>query len=73
MSDKDIPAELRQVAYHGSPHKFDKFSLEHLGSGEGAQVYGWGLYFTDLKEIASGYADKLTKHSIYVNGKKLTL
>lgn len=32
------------TAYHGSPHDFDKFSLEHIGKGEGAQAYGHGLY-----------------------------
>ena len=40
MSDKDIPAEaLRQVAYHGSPHKFDKFSLEHFRQVERAHRF----------------------------------
>ena len=49
-----------QAAYHGSPHVFDRFSLEHIGSGEGAQSYGWGLYFAGRKEIAKHYRDTLT-------------
>lgn len=42
-------------AWHGSPHTFDKFKLDAIGTGEGAQAYGHGLYFTDTKEIAESY------------------
>lgn len=42
-------------AYHGSPHKFDKFSMDAIGSGAGAQAYGHGLYFTDDMGIAKEY------------------
>ncbi len=52
---------LFQPAYHGSPHKFNAFSLHAIGTGEGAQAYGWGLYFAGKKEIASFYRDKLAK------------
>lgn len=48
-----------QSVWHGSPHKFDKFSLEHIGSGEGAQAFGWGLYFADNKEVSEYYRKKL--------------
>lgn len=43
------------VAYHGSPHTFDKFSLDKIGTGEGAQAYGHGLYFADSPEVAKSY------------------
>ena len=43
--------------YHGSPHKFNKFSTDNIGSGEGSQSFGWGLYFTDNKGIGEHYAD----------------
>jgi GNAT superfamily N-acetyltransferase len=46
-------------AYHGTPHKFDTFSLDHIGSGEGAQAYGWGLYFAGKKAVAEYYREKL--------------
>ena len=46
-----------KMAYHGSPNNFEKFSLDHIGTGEGAQAYGYGLYFTDKREIAEGYAN----------------
>lgn len=32
-------------ASHGSPHMFDKFDFSKIGTGEGAQAYGHGLYF----------------------------
>lgn len=56
-----IPAGIRfQIdAWHGSPYLFDKFTTEKIGTGEGAQVYGWGLYFTDVKGIADWYAKTL--------------
>lgn len=42
-------------AWHGSPHTFDKFDISKIGTGEGAQVYGHGLYFADAKETADSY------------------
>jgi len=42
-------------AWHGSPHKFDKFSMDNIGTGEGAQAYGHGLYFADEIDVAKGY------------------
>ena len=47
-------------AFHGSPHSFDKFSLDKIGTGEGAQAYGHGLYFADNETVARGYRDALT-------------
>ena len=32
------------VVWHGSPHKFEKFDASKIGTGEGAQAYGHGLY-----------------------------
>ena len=49
------------MAFHGSPHSFDKFTTEKIGTGEGAQAFGWGLYFTDIKSIAETYAKQLGK------------
>lgn len=42
-------------AYHGSPHDFDKFDLSRIGTGEGAQAYGHGLYFAESPEVATSY------------------
>ncbi len=47
------------TAYHGSPHDFDKFDLSKIGTGEGAQAYGHGLYFAEQEGVARDYRDKL--------------
>jgi len=47
--------------YHGSPHEFDKFDISRIGSGEGAQVYGHGLYFADKDTVAKSYKEALAK------------
>jgi hypothetical protein len=59
-----IPAvgnELRMgiKAYHGSPHDFDQFSMDKIGTGEGAQAYGHGLYFAENRGTAKAYQDTL--------------
>lgn len=51
---------LFQSAYHGTPHKFDEFSLDAIGTGEGAQAHGWGLYFAENKDTSEGYRKTLT-------------
>lgn len=53
------PAMSRMTGYHGTPHTFDRFSLDHMGTGEGAQAYGWGLYFAENPEVAAGYYRQL--------------
>lgn len=50
---------FNQTAWHGSPHQFDRFSTEHIGSGEGAQMHGWGLYFADDQAVADRYRGSL--------------
>lgn len=47
-------------AYHGSPHDFNKFDATKIGTGEGAQVFGHGLYFAENPKVAQQYRDKLT-------------
>jgi hypothetical protein len=42
-------------AYHGSPHDFDAFDLSKIGTGEGAQAYGHGLYFAENPKVAESY------------------
>ena len=46
---------LFQTAYHGTSHKFKDFSLEHIGTGEGAQAHGWGLYFAQDRKVSEDY------------------
>jgi hypothetical protein len=47
-------------AYHGSPHLFDRFDMSKIGTGEGAQAYGHGLYFAQEPSIAEGYQKALS-------------
>jgi hypothetical protein len=55
-------SRLRRLirAYHGSPHRFDEFDIRKIGTGEGAQAYGRGLYFAENEDIAKHYRDKLS-------------
>jgi hypothetical protein len=51
------------VAYHGSPHSFDQFDTSKIGTGEGAQAYGHGLYFAEGEGVARQYRDVLASRS----------
>lgn len=48
-------------AFHGSPHSFDAFDLGKIGTGEGAQAYGHGLYFAGNEATAKSYRDTLAQ------------
>ena len=56
-------------AYHGTPHTFSaepgaplgRFRTSAIGTGEGAQAYGHGLYFAGKREVAEHYRDMLTR------------
>ncbi|CAB4211858.1 Helicase/UvrB, N-terminal [uncultured Caudovirales phage] len=63
-SDSDVVVVPKlMTAWHGSPHDHDGFSTAHIGTGEGAQAYGYGLYFAGAKSVAEYYRDKLGKSS----------
>lgn len=60
-----VPAEANSLragikAYHGSPHDFERFDLSKMGTGEGAQAFGRGLYFAENEATAKSYRDSLT-------------
>jgi len=68
------------MAYHGTPHTFapepgapmGRFRAEKIGSGEGVQAYGHGLYFAESPEVAGSYRTTLssrTKDRLKVDGK----
>lgn len=50
-------------AYHGTPHKFDRFDISKIGTGEGGQAYGHGLYFAEHEPVAKSYRDQLSGKS----------
>ena len=52
--------EYDQAAYHGSPHRgIKKMSLQHIGTGEGNQVYGYGTYSAETRDVAEKYRKAL--------------
>jgi hypothetical protein len=53
-------------AWHGSPHDFDRFDVSRIGTGEGAQSYGHGLYFAENEQVARGY-QRATSDKAFVN------
>ena len=49
------PGRTGITAYHGSPHDFDRFSMDAIGTGEGAQDLGQGMHFYDERGPAELY------------------
>jgi hypothetical protein len=55
------PYVFEQSSWQGSPYKgIEKMSLEKIGTGEGAQAYGWGLYSAQAKKLAEWYRKTIT-------------
>jgi hypothetical protein len=50
---------IGMTTWHGSPHIFQKFDLSKLGTGEGAQVYGSGMYVAQNPKVAEDYAKNI--------------
>ena len=67
VDEKDA---MYALAYHGSPHKFDRFTLDAIGAGLGNQAFGWGLYFAGDRAVAEYYQGSLG--GLKVNGRKAT-
>ena len=54
---------LNQEVWHGTPYfgiENEGFRLNAIGTGEGAQAYGWGIYFAGDREISEAYRRKLS-------------
>ena len=49
------------TALHASPHSFRKFDTAFMGKGEGAQAYGWGLYFADNPKVNRSYMNQFAQ------------
>jgi hypothetical protein len=55
-------------AYHVSPYDFDKFDMSKIGTGQGAQAYGHGIYAAENPKVSGGpnseywqyFADRFT-------------
>jgi hypothetical protein len=59
------------TAWHGSPHKFDKFSLDKIGTGEGNQSYGHGLYLAENQAVANEYQRTVNNLRLAYDGEKI--
>jgi hypothetical protein len=71
--------ESSGLFYHGSPYSFDKFDMNKIGTGDGLNKYGFGLYFADNEDLAAYYAAEtfntkksqnsgLTIYTVRING-----
>ncbi len=61
------------IAFHGSGADFNKFEIGMIGTGEGNQAFGHGLYFTDNEDIARFYKESVGQDNSYlkINGIEL--
>ena len=57
------------TAYHGSPHEFDQFDTSKIGTGEGKQSYGHGLYFAEAEPTARHYQELLSSGNPTLSGR----
>jgi hypothetical protein len=77
-----IAAALRKTApiaeldvYHGTPHQFEpteenplgEFDASKIGTGERAQAYGHGIYFSEKPDVARSYQFKRLTGDIKFN------
>lgn len=54
-------APVGMIAYHGTPHLIkDRFDISKVGTGEGAQAYGHGMYFAEAPTVADQYRKDLS-------------
>jgi hypothetical protein len=71
MRGKPPMAEID--VYHGSPHRFEEFDASKIGTGEGAQAYGHGIYLAENPEIARDYQVRLSydPEKMKIGGKQI--
>jgi hypothetical protein len=73
---KGFDPVMREIdVYHGSPHRFEEFDASKIGTGEGAQAYGHGIYLAESPNVAQHYATGgggfvpvQGKDNVYFNG-----
>jgi hypothetical protein len=76
QAQRTLPVRESSRAFHGSPHDFDRFELSDktIGTGEGAQAYGHGLYFAGNKEVAEHYRETLSRKGVpYIDTKAVQM
>lgn len=70
MAPRTLNPQTGAIVWHGSPHKFDKFDSNKIGTGEGAQAYGHGLYLAESDDVARSYQQSTQRPEFLVNGEK---
>ncbi len=63
MAPTTLNKQAGAIVWHGSPYKFDKFDASKIGTGEGAQAYGHGLYLAESPDVAGSYAQSVKANS----------
>jgi len=73
---EQVPGLMGATAYHGTPHTIrGQFDISKVGTGEGAQSYGHGMYFAENPKVAEEYRKQLSNFDepfIKYGKKKLT-
>jgi hypothetical protein len=69
LAPRQMNPQAGAIVWHGSPHRFTKFDSSKIGTGEGAQAYGHGIYTAEARDVAKSYADELGDLEILHNGK----
>lgn len=58
MAPRVMNPQAGAIVWHGSPHRFTKFDSSKIGTGEGAQAYGHGLYLAESPDVAKSYSPR---------------
>lgn len=59
------------TVFHGSPAKFNKFDPTKIGTGEGAQAYGYGHYVAESPAVAREYRTALSEPELFKRGRQI--
>lgn len=68
---RTLDPQAGAILWHGSPHKFDAFDASKIGTGEGAQAYGHGLYLAESPDVAKQYQAALSSPEYSSKGRTL--
>jgi len=62
------------TVYHGTPHTIQgQFDINKVGTGEGAQAFGHGMYFAENPNVAIQYKNILSKPEFTKTGEGIEL
>lgn len=67
QTSENVNNPLYQSAFAGSRVDYDTLSLEAIGTGEGNQAHGWGLYYALNKDVAESYRKTFVGESTDTN------